>query len=59
MGKEEKPYKYVQALLSIEQFREMEEYMRKNGITNRRDWVEEIIMKEVRKDDGKSLPLHT
>jgi len=58
MTKEEKPYKYVQALLSIEQFRKMEAYMQRHNITNRRDWIENLIMREVSKDDEKSLPVH-
>lgn len=56
--KEELPYKYVQALVSLSEFREIEDHMRRNNIKIRREWVKDTLLKEARKDGSKSIPLH-
>ena len=56
--KNEPPYKYVQTIVSIEEATEIDEYIRINKIKNRREWVKQVLLEEVRKDGTKSLPLH-
>jgi hypothetical protein len=52
-------YKYIQTTLSTSQHKEVKNFMETNGIDNQREWLREIIMKEVRRDnDSESLPLY-
>lgn len=57
-----KPTKVVQTSMLTEEVEELEEHirkLRKSGIdTSKTQFVREVILKEVRKDHDKSLPLH-
>lgn len=52
------PYKYVQTIVSREEADEIDNYVHMKGIKNKREWIREIILKEVREDGTKPLPLH-
>lgn len=54
----EVPYKYVQTIVSGEEAEEIDNYVHANKIKNKREWLREVILKEVRKDGNKSLPIH-
>lgn len=51
-------HKYVQTTMSLAQFDEVEQYLLRKGIKNRRAWIRTLILKEVRNDGAESLPLH-
>ena len=55
----EMPYKYVQTIVSVDESDEIDEYLRINRIKNKREWIRETLLKEVRKGNDESLPLHT
>jgi len=57
MPKKSLPINYVQTVLSDEEALEMNTYLLKAKIKNKREWVKEIIMKEV-KNSGNALRLH-
>lgn len=55
----EMPFKYVQTIVSIEENDEIEEYLHRERIKNKREWLRQTILNEVRKNDGdKPLQLH-
>lgn len=52
------PYKYVQTIVSSDEAEEIDEYVRINKIKNKREWLKETILQEVRGHEQKSLQLH-
>lgn len=51
--------KHLQTVVSASEYREIDDFMRDNGITNLKEWMRQLVLKEVRKgNDTISLPLH-
>lgn len=56
---EEPVVKHLQTVVSTPEWIEIDDYMRDNGITNLKEWMRQLLLKEVRKRyDTNSLPLH-
>lgn len=56
------PIKHIQIIVSEAEDLEISDYEVRNNLTNRREWMRNLILREVRKDnDGNSKPiqLHT
>lgn len=54
-------FKYVQTVVSNEEAQEIDDYLHAHGIKNKREWLRETILKEVRQNGSsntKPLPLH-
>lgn len=52
------PVRHMQATFTPDEYREIEQFLLDNGIRNRREWLRQVALKEVRKDGSKSVSVH-